>query len=225
MAKNFNYIAFGNRDNLEDPDGQISMSRGRMFEYTPTDISQGLYDLEMKSLRYIESLPTLLCSEMFQSTDGSPTMVIKFGKVRKIIVNKREVSATFYCLLDFGQITFGSTEDIQETFDGDRWQFHRTHWAVREGDIYDVLTRLTKFAPDFLESVEAFKNFSTMTKPPVRKKDTLGTAKDVQSYLNLLFKFSATDSTETFYRGHESSTFELTPSLMRKWPDGSANRP
>lgn len=200
MAKNFNYIAFGNRDNLNSLDGQISMGRGRMFEYTPTEISQGLLDLKIPSLKYLEGLSTLLCSEIFSSPEGRPKMVVKFGKVRKIAVNKREVSATFFCLLDFGEITFGSTEDIQETFDGEQWQFHRTHWAVREGDIYDVLTKLTKFAPDFLEAVEAIENFGNMTKPPVRKKNSLGKAKDVQSYLNLLFKSSASNSTETFYR-------------------------
>ncbi len=83
MTKSYNYIAFGNRDRLRNDNRDTSMIRGRMFEYTPSNISQGLSDLGGDSISYLESLLTLLCSEVNYS-NGAVSMIVKFGRVQNI---------------------------------------------------------------------------------------------------------------------------------------------
>jgi hypothetical protein len=58
MAENFNYIAFGNREYVEGAVDVIAMSRGRMFEHTPTDIEKRLETLAPDSIAFLEKLPT-----------------------------------------------------------------------------------------------------------------------------------------------------------------------
>jgi hypothetical protein len=57
--------------------------------------------------------------------------------------------------------------------------------------------------------------------PPPRTKNTIGIASSVETFLQLLYGLPAKGSIETFFRGHEDAQFELTPSLLRKWPDGA----
>lgn len=43
----------------------------------------------------------------------------------------------------------------------------------------------------------------------------------MEGFLAALQGLPPRDEAEVFYRGHEDANFELTPSVLRKWPDGS----
>ena len=55
--------------------------------------------------------------------------------------------------------------------------------------------------------------------PPPRTKNAISVADSVEAFLQLLYSLPANESTETFFRGHKDERYELTPSLLRKWPD------
>ena len=105
MSGNFNYIAFGNSAHVEGVVDVIEMSRGRMFEYTPTDIEKRLEGLGPKSIAFLEKLPTFLCSEIDRSGDA-PSMIIKYGRIENTKLDRKEVSTTFMTLIDFGEVEF-----------------------------------------------------------------------------------------------------------------------
>lgn len=227
MARLFNYISFGNRDNLAGQNPKFSLSIGRMFEYTPKDVSDALTELEQGSIRYLERIPAFLCSEVYYD-DEHPKMLVKFGRVKITQVSEKQISAELDTLLDFGEILFDNESEINTVFGTDKSQIYRTHWAVRRGGASSVLTRLYQSEAQFEDGIEeALKALvkigqaSTQEDPPPRKKKTLATADSVESFLKKLFDHTPIASTETFYRGHEDASFELTPSLLRKWPDGS----
>ncbi len=217
MADNFNYISFGNPDYVEGVD-DIGMSRGRMFEYTPTELAKGLEDLGQPSLEFLEKLPAFLCSEVDRSTEN-PWMIVRFGRVSNLSAGKREVTADFEPILDFGKVEFENVDQATDLFGADGFQLYRTHWAVREGATGPILQALAERKEEFAEAVAQLLGegeASLDVQPPEKQKNIIGAVDSVEEFLAVLQEHPPKDGDETFYRGHEDVTFELTPSLLRK---------
>jgi hypothetical protein len=220
MAESFNYIAFGDRDYVTSDLGPIEMSRGRMFEYTPTDIEKRLESLDPASVAFLEDLPTLLCSEIRREETGV-SMVVKYGRIGGTTVERKEVFTTFRLLIDFGVVNFADRTDAQDLFEADGFQLYRTHWAVRNGDVQDVLTRLAHLKPEFTAEVARQGGADQAAEPPPRTKNTIGEADSVEAFLKLFYDLPPKEGTETFFRGHSDAKYELIPSLLRKRLNGS----
>jgi hypothetical protein len=221
MSENFNYIAYGDWDRLLDENGTIEMSRGRMFEYTPTDIEKRLEDLSPDAITFLEQLPTFFCSEI-SSLTGS--MLVKYGRTRDIRIENNEVFASFETLIDFGELSFSNVKYATTVFKADKFQLHRTHWAVRKGDVGDILNNLAQILPAFRAQVDQQLHPvrpMASTEPPPRKKNIVGNASSVEEFLALLYELSKDTSKESFFRGHEDARFELIPSLLRRQDDGA----
>lgn len=221
MAHNFNYISIGNRDYVENVNA-IDMSRGRMFEYTPTELAKGLEDLGQASLEFLEKLPTFLCSEIDRSKEN-PSMIVRYGRVSHVTVDKKEVTADFEQIIDFGEVAFESVDQATALFGADGFQLYRTHWAVREGATGPILQGLAQQKHEFEGAVAQLlggEGAAIEAQPPERQKNIIGEADSVEAFLAVLQGHPREDGMETFYRGHEDVTFELTPSLLRKWPSG-----
>lgn len=222
MSDNFNYIAFGDPDCVKATDDPISMNRGRMFEYTPSDLASALENLEAKSKQFLENLPTFLCSEISRS-GAEASMLIKYGNISDVELDGREVTAKFATLIDFGEVTFGSLNAAKQVFAADGFQLYRTHWAVRTGNVQSILTKLTELKPETADNLSALDT-SVKTEDvgrPSREKKIVGAAASVETFLKILQDWSPDENTETYFRGHEDPQFQLTPSLLRKFSDGS----
>lgn len=222
MAESFNYISYGNWELVEGEVDVVTMYRGRMFEYTPSDIEKRLERLDPVALAYLGTLPTFLCSEINRSGDAA-SMLIKYGRISDIKLGNKDVSATFNIEIDFGEVRFDDVEAARSIFLADEFQLYRTHWAVREGDAREVLVRLAKHKPS-IERLIANQGASVVSdmaiEPPPRDKRVLGSANSVEAFLQLLYGSLAKEGTETFFRGHSDADYELTPSLLRKWENG-----
>lgn len=222
MVESFNYISFGNWENVDGNVDVVTMLRGRMFEYTPSDTEKRLESLDDDAIAFLETLPTFLCSEIAPA-GNVVSMLIKYGRISNITTGRKEVSMTFATQIDFGEVIFDDIETAGSVFGADRFQLYRTHWAVREGDAQEVLSRLASCKPDFanlIASHEPPAAIGAEIHPPPRDKKILGIADSVEAFLQLLYSSSAKPSTETFFRGHSDITYELTPSLLRKWDNG-----
>lgn len=222
MADHFNYISYGNTDYLSEDTLHYEMSRGRMFEYTPVDLEKRLDNLRSKALDFINDLPTFVCSEI---SKGKPnTMLVRFGTISNTVANDKEVATVFHPIVEFGAVSFESIDDAKELFGADGFQLYRTHWAVKQGSVATILTALAERAPQSLADVHAYLHPAApavaTAEPPLRDKNVIGTADSVEKLLELLHELSHPGK-ETFFRGHEDETFELTPSLFRKWPGGN----
>src|SRR5690554_4884173 len=98
MAEHFNYVSYGAEGYLEEDSFHLSMSRGRMFEYTPMDMEKRLENLSTSSLAFMEQLPTFVCSEIGKAGTNA-VMRIRFGVIKDVVVDRKEVSATFQPLI------------------------------------------------------------------------------------------------------------------------------
>jgi hypothetical protein len=222
MVPSFNYISFGNWEYLEGKGNEITMGRGRMFEYTPSDIEKRLESLDSTAIAFLEKLPTFLCSEIIRDRNGV-SMFIKYGRISHTTPGQKEVSTVFDTVIDFGKIEFDHIKAAEMLFGVDQYQLHRTHWAVREGDAQMVLNRLADLNPSLARLVvtrETPHVDDAMVQPPPRDKKILGVAESVESFLQLLYGSPGKAATEAFFRGHSDASYELTPSLLRKWENG-----
>jgi len=222
MAESFNYISFGNWENVEGNVDVVAMGRGRMFEYTPSDIEKRLESLDSTAIAFLEKLPTFLCSEIKPSGD-TVSMLIKYGRVSNIDSGRKEVSAAFETVIDFGEVNFEDINAARAVFGADKFQLYRTHWAVREGDVRDILDRLAEAKPALGQVIAAEAAPAVgdgEVQPPPRDKKIIGDADSVERFLELLYSSPAKAGTETFFRGHSDARYELTPSLLRKWENG-----
>ncbi|WP_223277274.1 FRG domain-containing protein [Cupriavidus metallidurans] len=222
MVESFNYISIGNWASFEGGLDDVTMGRGRMFEYTPSDTEKRLESLDPTAIAFLERLPTFLCSEV-KLTGNAASMLIRYGRISHITPGEKEVSTAFETLIDFGEVEFDDIKTAGSVFGADRFQLYRTHWAVREGDAKDVLRRLAALKPDLAHLItqqEAPAVGDAKIQPPPRVKKILGTAHSVESFLQLLYKSPGKAATETFFRGHSDARYELTPSLLRKWDNG-----
>jgi FRG domain len=222
MVTSFNYISFGNWQYFENGNN-FTMFRGRMLEYTPTDTEKRLESLNAEAISYLETLPTFICSEIDQR-EHSVAMIIKFGRISGINLVHNDVALVFEQQINFGEVTFDNIEAVQSIFELDRFQLYRTHWAVREGDAHEVLRRLAELKPDLANLIlnqPANDVADQEIQPPPRDKQSLGNATSVEIFLQLLYNSPTKSATETFFRGHSDSTYELVPSLLRKWDNGN----
>ncbi len=193
-----------------------------MFEYTPTDTEKRLVDLDAAAIAFLETLPTFLCSEVASSEDGV-SMLIKYGRISSVTPKRKEVSADFEMITDFGKVEFPNLETARSVFGADRFQLYRTHWAIREGDFRDVLNRLAEAKPDLAELIQKQRDPAegdTEVQPPPRDKKIIGEADSVELFLQLLYASEANEGTDSFFRGHSDARYELTPSVLRKWGNG-----
>ena len=223
MSEKFNYISFGNVDLVEGVT-QVSMSRGRMFEYTPTDLANGLQGLDGEALAFLKSLPTFLCSEV-ERAKATATMHVRFGRLGDARADRKEVVADFEPIIEFGEVIFVDVDDATNIFQADGYQLYRTHWAVREGKAEAILEALAKRKPECERYVSNFLDGAPVaqtTPPPERQKNIIATINNVEGFLAALQKLPRQDeAAEIFFRGHEDANFDLTPSVLRKWPDGT----
>lgn len=217
MVDHFNYISFGDAAYVSGIDGPLEMSRGRMLEYTPTELEKRLESLDTRSLAFMEALPTFLCSEA-NRTESGVKMVVRYGRVSNVQPSSREVASTFQPLIEFGEIVFDSLEAARGVFDADAFQLYRTHWAVREGDGEAVLARLRALKPDVVSDVVPLVEEDV--EPPPREKRFLGEATSIETFLQALAQLPVQDGHETFFRGHHNAKFELSPSLLRRSLNG-----
>ena len=209
MSESFNYIAFGDADYVANSD-LIEMSRGRMFEYTSTDIEKRLERLEVEALTFLEQLPTFFCSEIDRLNDAY-SMIVRYGHIRNSVARRKEVTTTFDVLINFGKIVFTGVDQAQELLGVDKLQLYRTHWAVRDGDARAILAKLALLVPDRAQAVQdqLHSDQTGEVEPPQRTKNILGEANSVESFLQRLYAFPPKEETETFFRGHNDTQYEL----------------
>lgn len=136
-------------DNLWET-GAYEWSRDRVLEYTTDALKNRLGALGEKELEEMLALPTLFMYE--QTTVGSA----RVGTIKRI---QQRSGREFRVIFEFDDsVPAMNTEQIAEMkwdLGLDDFEFSRTHWAVKEGDLYKILTDakiIIEPAAEFIET-------------------------------------------------------------------------
>lgn len=176
--------------------------RGRFLEYTEDEIANKFQELKEPQINTLLKLPCLFAYE------GS-TEPMRLGKLLKICPRGRDLHIEYEIAPNATPIPFDRIAPLQARLDIRDWELNRTHWAIKDEDLLDILTRhdLAPFQPN-TQTVEK-RNLPPPAQPDLR-------VESVGDFVNkVLGLFHETG--EVFYRGHSSrAKYRLEPSILRK---------
>lgn len=178
--------------------------RGRFLEYTSDEVAvrfQQLKDLQLKALT---ELPCLFA---YEGTD-KPMHV---GRLRA--VKLRNTGSLIYIQPEFDPeippIPFDRIEPLQVALDIRDWELSRTHWAIKDEDLFEVLR-----GAGVIPARATRPKVSKADLPPVSAPEFQ--ANSVSSFIENVLDINH-NGREVFYRGHSNRTkYRLEPSILRK---------
>lgn len=137
-------------------------------EYTTDEISERYKALDENAIRELQSFPTLFVTEG-ESTDS------RIGFITNIKVRSKSVIIHFEFDPVLPVLPAGSIEKLRIELDLGQWELSRTHWAIKDEDLLEILIRHGYIATDQAASSSVFgEHFSPLPGPPSQQAtDTL----------------------------------------------------
>ncbi|MCA8112544.1 FRG domain-containing protein [Burkholderia cepacia] len=178
--------------------------RSRFLEYTSDDISVSFRELKSPQLQALTELPCLFA---YEGTDEP----MRVGRLKKVKLRNSE--RTLYLEPDLDPrvppISFERIKPLQTSLDIRSWELNRTHWAIKDEDLFDVLAS-AGLVPRNATSSRVEKSDLPPVSAPEFQAGNVGAF--IEKVLNLDH-----GGREVFYRGHSNRTkYRLEPSIFRK---------
>lgn len=114
-----------------------TLPHGRIFEFTETHISDQFSSLENVDLDALIALPCVFLAE----THGDGNQVVRVGTITRARFSGRDVALEYVYDPTVPPLTNNQLHAIAGELDIEDFEFSRTHWAVKEVDLFRVLYR------------------------------------------------------------------------------------
>jgi hypothetical protein len=116
--------------------GRDTVILGRLFEYTDGEIAATFKDGDKILLNKLIQLPCLFMQE------GTGDQIARVGTITRARVSGKEVSIEYTYELDIPSLLNSTIYANKTEFDMSQdFEFSRSHWAVKDVDLYRVLLR------------------------------------------------------------------------------------
>lgn len=178
--------------------------RSRFLEYTSEDVAASFRELNKPQIDTLLAMPCLFAYE----GESEP---VRVGRLRTIKPRneKRELYIEYEFDTNIAAIPYESIRPLHDALDIRGWEMNRTHWAIKDQDLFDVLTRAGVIQP-LADRPNVQKTDLPEPSRPEHQADSVG--RFIENVLGL-----SDGVHETFYRGHSKrSKYLLEPSLFRK---------
>jgi len=110
---------------------------GRIFEYTTDEIVEQFKPGGVVDFEALRNLPTVFMEE----TWGDGKQVARVGTITRAMVIGNEVSMEYFYDPDIHPIPNKKLEEISSELEIRDFEFNRTHWAIKDQDLFRVLFR------------------------------------------------------------------------------------
>ena len=139
-------------------DVQDSLTSGQVFEHTDQDLRERFKPQGKLDFKSLCALPTLFLKE----SGGQDEPVAKVGTIIRARVNGRFLDLRYTYDQEIPPITNSALVEFAPELDIEDFEFYRTHWAVKDIDLFQVLLRHSQprrqrpkvFRIDDLEKIE-----------------------------------------------------------------------
>lgn len=198
----FNFLVTSAEGAWNDPGYEYS--RSRFLEYTSDDIAESFQELKDPQLKALMDLPCLFA---YEGKDEP----VRVGRLKK--VKLRQGGRTLYLEPEFDEriapIPFDRIKPLQAALDIRDWEINRTHWAIKDADLSEVL-KVAGLLPDEVAPAKITKSELPPASPPEFQANSVGAL--IENILGLNH-----GGREVFYRGHSNrKKYRLEPSIFRK---------
>jgi hypothetical protein len=179
-------------------------SRSRFLEYTSEDIAISFQELKDPQLTALMELPCLFAYE-------GKSEPVRVGRLKNVKI--RDNGRTLYLEPEIDEriapIPFDRIKPLQAALDIRDWEINRTHWAIKDADLSEVLKR-AGFLLHETESSKVSKSELPPVSAPEFQASSVGAL--IENVLNLNH-----GGREVFYRGHSNrKKYRLEPSISRR---------
>lgn len=117
--------------------------RTRFLEYTADNIKARFATLDAETMEQLKSFPTLFTYE------GTAELA-RVGYIRRIRERGRSILIEYEFDDAIAPFTFSFLEPLRAKLDIERWEMSRTHWAVKEEDLFSILASKKLVAESYI---------------------------------------------------------------------------
>ncbi|MGK0272328.1 MAG: hypothetical protein ACI88H_002997 [Cocleimonas sp.] len=182
--------------------------KSRFLEYTTESIATAFKSL---TPNLIETLIKYPCIFAYEGNEED----LRIGKLTSIKERGRKLRIEFELDINIPSIPYELIKPISPLLDIREWEMNRTHWAVKDEELFERLIKA-----DILNSDQTLK--MAKQQKPIAKKSNNPTVTTVQGFIGKVLFSEREKNTEVFYRGHSNkNSYKLEPSLFRKDKDGN----
>ena len=221
----YNLIVIGYEDESWLENRVVSIAKNRFLEYTKENIIEEF----SRHIEVIHNYPCLIMKE-----GDNPDIYI--CRISNVSFNGSHYKISFE-FLDRISFKYSEIKYLLKNLDISILEMTRTHWALKEADLSEILT--SKKSKISVEIKSKIKNYSNNNTQYINVEGLIQSSFGIlEANLNYPYKSmnikSVTDFIEkilsnnesdkeyvSFYRGHSSSKYKLDPSLFRKTKNGN----
>ncbi|WP_172116440.1 FRG domain-containing protein [Halomonas hibernica] len=189
-------------------EGVYEFDKSRFLEYTNEGIASALKELNSSHIENLKNYPSLFAYEGENSD-------VRIGYLTSIKQRGRNLLIEFEFQQDIEPIPFNKIKPIAPLLDIRSWEMNRTHWAVKDEDLFERLRA---------RGIVGAEKESRKTKQgrPSVEKSKQPRISTVKGFIDKVLSIEERNEIEVFYRGHSSKkNYKLEPSLSRRDKDGN----
>ncbi|WP_457445997.1 FRG domain-containing protein [Roseateles sp. P5_E4] len=193
--------------------GVEEFERSRFLEYSPDDIVKKFENLTKTNIARLRAMPCLCAYEGEED--------IRLGTIEDIELQRGIIRVTVDFDPNIPPIPFGDFFPHRKRFGVHEWEFSRTHWAVKSGDLHEklrasgLLNEVTASRPR-LTQLDVEQTAAAIVEAMAARVRSIGSVSEFIAEINQLHN----SNKEAFYRGHTDATYQLKPSVFRTNKDG-----
>jgi len=112
---------------------ELDRSRAAV-EYTANEISERYKFFDETAIEELKSFPSLFVTENEQTES-------RIGYITDIRLRRSTIVIEFEFDPDLPPLPIGAIEDLRVDIDLGRWELSRTHWAIKDESLFDILLK------------------------------------------------------------------------------------
>jgi hypothetical protein len=155
----FNLLISSNPESWDSSPYELEKARS-VVEYTADEISERYKFFDEKAIRELKSFPCLFVIENEERES-------RIGYITDIRVQQNTVVIHFEFDPILPALPVGAIENIRVDIDLGRFELSRTHWAVKDEPIFEILVRKGYISQQQLDASQAIKEPPPPVIPPV----------------------------------------------------------
>lgn len=185
---------------------RYELDRSRFLEYTSDVVAERFKSLNSKQIDSLLQLPALFAYE-------GKTEPMRVGRLTSIKALGRKLVVEFVLDDDIPELPYDSIEPIRVDLDIREWELNRTHWAIKDEKLFELLR-----SENLLPARTPEPPGEQEPLPPV--DEAFVTVGSVSEFIETVLGLNH-GTKQVFYRGHPNKLYRLEPSVFRRDKDGN----